>query len=153
MLDIQALPPTVLECGRPKVSPDLGKADRDRQGGKSRKASRETVDSATESSKWNLTGTSEFTDSVQDVVNSVEQLQRLDEFIARKIHQMGNQGGDADRVFLSALREFKGETKHQGCSMNQSFNFCFLEQVQCCQFTPWWLHRERARQCNCRTAM
>ena len=125
MLDIQALPPTVLECGRPKVSPDLGKADRDRQGGKSRKASRETVDSATESSKWNLTGTSEFTDSVQDVVNSVEQLQRLDEFIARKIHQMGNQGGDADRVFLSALREFKGETRHKGCSMSQSFN-CLL---------------------------
>ena len=99
-----------------------GELDKDRLS-KQRKASRESVDSGpascaggaaaaaaatAENSKWNLTGTSEFTDSVQDVVNSVEQLQRLDEFLARKIHLLGNQGGDADRVFLSALREFKG---------------------------------------------
>ena len=96
----------VLECNKSKTSTGGG-------GKSSRKASRETVDSAAtaasvESSKWNLTGTSEFTDSVQHVVDGVGQLQRLDEFIARKIHQLGNQGGDADRVFLSALREFKG---------------------------------------------
>ena len=103
----------VLECVQPKLSPEMDFSfPRDRS--KTRKASRETLDSTTaseSSTKWNLTGTSEFTDSVQDVVNSISQLQRFDEFIARKIHRLGNQGGDAgaDRVFLSALREFKGK--------------------------------------------
>ena len=125
----QALPPVVFDCtnGRSRTSVSGGDKDKERQSlsKQVRKASRETVESvgsgasasttsagasasAQENSNWNLTGTSEFTDSVQDVVNCVEQLQRLDEFIARKIHQLGNQGGNADRVFLSALREFKG---------------------------------------------
>ena len=83
---------------------------------KGRKGSRDTVDSAAgvmsatsgESSKWNLQGTSEFTDSNQDVVSNGEQLHRLTEFLARKIHTLDDTKGDADRVFLTALRELRG---------------------------------------------
>lgn len=84
---------------------------------KGRKGSRDTVDSSqgmipsggNESSKWNLTGTSEFTDSTQEVVNGGQQLHRLDEFIGRKIQTLDDSRGDADRVFLSALRELRGK--------------------------------------------
>jgi hypothetical protein len=63
-----------------------------------------------ESSKWNLTGTSEFTDSTQEVVNGGQQLHRLDEFIGHKIQNLvDDTRGDADRVFLSALRELRGK--------------------------------------------
>lgn len=93
--------------------------------GKNRKASRDTIESVTgvvlgvatggpvsssseQSSKWNLTGTSQFTDSTQDVVNGGQQLHRLDEFIGRKIQTLDDTRGDADRVFLSALRQLRG---------------------------------------------
>jgi hypothetical protein len=63
-----------------------------------------------ESSKWNLTGTSEFTDSTQEVVNGGQQLHRLDEVIGHKIQNLvDDTRGDADRVFLSALRELRGK--------------------------------------------
>lgn len=62
-----------------------------------------------ESSKWNLTGTSEFTDSTQEVVNGGEQLHRLDEFIGRKIQSLDDAHGNADQVFVSALRELRGK--------------------------------------------
>ncbi|KAI9565582.1 hypothetical protein GHT06_009374 [Daphnia sinensis] len=110
----QALPPTVLECARPSASPTNPDPDPVQKG---RKGSRETVDSSAgvipsagnESSKWNLTGTSEFTDSTQEVVNGGQQLHRLDEFIGRKIQNLvDDTRGDADRVFLSALRELRG---------------------------------------------
>ncbi|XP_059353222.1 unconventional myosin-IXb-like isoform X2 [Daphnia carinata] len=110
----QALPPTVLECARPSASPTSPDPDPVQKG---RKGSRETVDSSTgvipssgnENSKWNLTGTSEFTDSTQEVVNGGQQLHRLDEFIGRKIQNLvDDTRGDADRVFLSALRELRG---------------------------------------------
>ncbi len=69
-------------------------------------------ETSVQSSKWNLTGTSQFTDSTQDVVNGGQQLSRLDEFIGRKIQTLvddsATRGGQADRVFLSALREFRG---------------------------------------------
>ncbi|KAK4018446.1 putative Myosin-IXa [Daphnia magna] len=114
MTSSQALPPTVLECARPSASPTHPDPDPVQKG---RKGSRETVDSSAgvipsagnESSKWNLTGTSEFTDSTQEVVNGGQQLHRLDEFIGRKIQNLvDDTRGDADRVFLSALRELRG---------------------------------------------
>ena len=63
---------------------------------------------SSQSSKWNLTGTSQFTDSTQDVVNGGHQLSELDEFVGRKIQALSDdRGGLADRVFLAALREFR----------------------------------------------
>ena len=113
---MQAIPPTVLECARPSASPTHPEPDPVQ---KIRKGSRETVDSSpgvipmggNENSKWNLTGTSEFTDSTQEVVNGGQQLHRLDEFIGHKIQNLvDDTRGDADRVFLSALRELRGTT-------------------------------------------
>ena len=107
--------------------------------GKNRKASRDTIESVTgvvlavptggpaagpvssgseQSSKWNLTGTSQFTDSTQEVVNGGQQLHRLDEFIGRKIQTLDDTRGDADRVFLSALRQLRG--------ILYSCHLCFL---------------------------
>ena len=114
----QALPPTVLECARPSASPTSPESEKD-AALKNRKGSRDTVESSpgvipsvptagNDSSKWNLTGTSEFTDSTQEVVNGGQQLHRLDEFIGRKIQTLDDSRGDADRVFLSALRELRG---------------------------------------------
>ena len=77
-----------------------------------------------ESSKWNLTGTSEFTDSTQEVVNGGQQLHRLDEFIGHKIQNLvDDTRGDADRVFLSALRELRG--KNMQIIIHSSFSLYF----------------------------
>lgn len=105
----------MLECARPSVSPISPDPEKD-PSLKGRKGSRDTVDSSpgiipsggNESSKWNLTGTSEFTDSTQEVVNGGQQLHRLDEFIGRKIQTLDDTRGDPDRFFLSALRELRG---------------------------------------------
>lgn len=108
---------SVLECSPPSMKPNPTGAEPDREPApKGRKGSRDTMDSAAgvistgsgESSKWNLQGTSEFTDSNQDVVSDGEQLHRLSEFLARKIQTLDDTRGDADRVFLSALRELRG---------------------------------------------
>jgi hypothetical protein len=126
---------TVLECGLPPAKPPviaaaaLASSVETDPSGKNRKASRDTIESVTgvvlavptggptagpvssgseQNSKWNLTGTSQFTDSTQEVVNGGQQLHRLDEFIGRKIQTLDDTRGDADRVFLSALRQLRG---------------------------------------------
>lgn len=112
---LQAIPTNVLDCSPPSMRPNPTSPEPEREP-KARKGSRDTVDSTTgvistgsgESSKWNLQGTSEFTDSNQDVVSNGEQLHRLTEFLARKIQTLDDTKGDADRVFLSALRELRG---------------------------------------------
>ncbi|KAK2719040.1 unconventional myosin-IXAa-like isoform X2 [Artemia franciscana] len=65
------------------------------------------TDSNQSSSKWSLTGTSEFTDSVSQVITTATELMKLDEFIVRKIHEMGPSEKTVDRVFVAALKEFK----------------------------------------------
>ncbi|XP_044740758.1 unconventional myosin-IXa-like [Chrysoperla carnea] len=62
-------------------------------------------------SKFSLTGTSEFTDSTDKIISDARELQSMQDFITKKIYKMESQEGqkpsEVDRVFKQALREFK----------------------------------------------
>lgn len=67
--------------------------------------------------KFNLTGTSEFTDRTDKIISDARELQLMQDFITNKICKMENQEkgqetqgkkpSEVDRVFKQALREFK----------------------------------------------
>ncbi|XP_014286728.1 unconventional myosin-IXa isoform X1 [Halyomorpha halys] len=61
--------------------------------------------------KFNLTGTSEFTDSTDKIISDINELQSMQDFITKKIYKMeaeeGQKPSNADKVFKQALREFK----------------------------------------------
>ncbi|XP_059056104.1 unconventional myosin-IXa-like [Achroia grisella] len=63
------------------------------------------------SSNFNLTGTSEFMDRTDKIISDATELQAMQNFIAKKIYQMGSSDNDkqseVDRVFKHALNEFK----------------------------------------------
>lgn len=93
---------------------------------KHRKHSRTPYDlHKSDEAKFNLTGTSEFTDRTDQIITGAEELTLMQEFIAEKIMKIENDGGkssDVDKVFKQALREFKDNlvqmysavTKHNG---------------------------------------
>lgn len=62
-------------------------------------------------SKFNLTGTSEFTDRTDKIISDARELQLMQDFITKKIYKMESQEvkkpSEVDRVFKQALREFK----------------------------------------------
>ncbi|XP_021933704.1 unconventional myosin-IXa-like isoform X3 [Zootermopsis nevadensis] len=62
-------------------------------------------------SKFNLTGTSEFTDSTDKIISDATELQFMQDFITQKIYKIESEEGkkpsEVDRVFKQALREFK----------------------------------------------
>ncbi|KAJ8929131.1 hypothetical protein NQ314_018216 [Rhamnusium bicolor] len=61
-------------------------------------------------SKFNLTGTSEFTDRTDQIITGAEELDLMREFITKKIMKMESEGGkssEVDKLFKQALREFK----------------------------------------------
>lgn len=61
-------------------------------------------------SKFNLTKTSEFTDSTDKIISDARELQLMHDFITQKIYQIGassSHDSHVDRVFKQALREFK----------------------------------------------
>lgn len=68
-------------------------------------------------SKFSLTGTSEFTDRTDKIISDARELQLMQDFITNKICKMENQEkgqetqgkkpSEVDRVFKQALREFK----------------------------------------------
>uniref|UniRef100_A0A8D8RHW2 Unconventional myosin-IXb n=1 Tax=Cacopsylla melanoneura TaxID=428564 RepID=A0A8D8RHW2_9HEMI len=67
-----------------------------------------------ESGKFNLTGTSEFTDSTDKIISDAKELQLMHDFITQKIynmekneHEHGVSPSHVDRVFKTSLREFK----------------------------------------------
>lgn len=69
-------------------------------------------DGSSSSSKFNLTGTSEFTDRTDQIINSGEELLSMQDFIMNKIVKMDQDGrstksSDVDKLFKQALREFK----------------------------------------------
>ncbi|KAL1117615.1 hypothetical protein AAG570_003930 [Ranatra chinensis] len=61
--------------------------------------------------KFNLTGTSEFTDSTDKIISDVNELMLMQAFITKKIYKIESEEGQkpsqVDRVFKQALREFK----------------------------------------------
>lgn len=63
--------------------------------------------------KFNLTGTSEFTDRTDQIISGVKELRLMQDFISNKIYQLsrlkgsGGKESRVDRVFEQALREFK----------------------------------------------
>ncbi|PSN45275.1 hypothetical protein C0J52_10353 [Blattella germanica] len=63
------------------------------------------------SSKFNLTGTSEFMDSTDKIISDATELQLMQDFITKKIYKIESEEGkkpsEVDRVFKQALREFK----------------------------------------------
>ncbi|XP_052752364.1 unconventional myosin-IXb-like isoform X3 [Galleria mellonella] len=63
------------------------------------------------SSNFNLTGTSEFMDRTDKIISDATELQAMQNFIAKKIYQMGSSDNEkqseVDRVFKHALNEFK----------------------------------------------
>ncbi|KAM3965597.1 unconventional myosin-IXb [Aphomia sociella] len=63
------------------------------------------------SSNFNLTGTSEFMDRTDKIISDANELQSMQNFIAKKIYQMGSSDNEkqseVDRVFKHALNEFK----------------------------------------------
>lgn len=62
-------------------------------------------------SKFNLTGTSEFTDRADQIISSTTELISMQDFITNKILKIESEAGekpsDVDSVFKQALREFK----------------------------------------------
>ncbi|KAK6631291.1 hypothetical protein RUM44_005817 [Polyplax serrata] len=63
-------------------------------------------------SKFSLTGTSEFTDSTDKIISDVKELQKMQDFITKKIYKIESEEGkqrpsEVDLVFKQALREFK----------------------------------------------
>ncbi|XP_069697284.1 unconventional myosin-IXb-like isoform X10 [Periplaneta americana] len=61
--------------------------------------------------KFNLTGTSEFTDSTDKIISDATELQLMQDFITKKIYKIESEEGkkpsEVDRVFKQALKEFK----------------------------------------------
>lgn len=60
--------------------------------------------------KFNLTGTSEFTDRTDQIIAGAEELTLMQQFITEKIMKMESEGGksnEVDYLFKQALREFK----------------------------------------------
>ncbi|CAG9822727.1 unnamed protein product [Phaedon cochleariae] len=78
---------------------------------KHRKHSRTAYDlRKPDESKFNLTGTSEFTDRTDQIITGAEELTLMQRFITEKIMKMESEGGknsDVDKLFKHALREFK----------------------------------------------
>ncbi|XP_066140696.1 unconventional myosin-IXb-like isoform X2 [Euwallacea fornicatus] len=78
---------------------------------KQRKHSRTPYDmNKSEEAKFNLTGTSEFTDRTDQIITGTEELTLMQEFIAEKIMQIDTDGGKTsavDKVFKLALKELK----------------------------------------------
>ncbi|KAK7873049.1 hypothetical protein R5R35_000338 [Gryllus longicercus] len=81
---------------------------------KNRKHSRTPYDMNKLTGKFNLTGTSEFTDSTDKIISDASELQQMQDFITQKIYkieseeiQKGNKSSEVDRVFKQALKEFK----------------------------------------------
>ncbi|XP_076251183.1 unconventional myosin-IXb-like isoform X1 [Rhynchophorus ferrugineus] len=95
-----------MPCDSQRNSNDPGKGKR-----KHRKHSRAPYDvQKSEEAKFNLTGTSEFTDRTDQIISGSEELTLMQEFIAEKIMKIENEGGkssEVDQVFKQALREFK----------------------------------------------
>ncbi|XP_053611261.1 unconventional myosin-IXa-like isoform X2 [Plodia interpunctella] len=62
-------------------------------------------------SNFNLTGTSEFMDRTDKIISDATELQAMQNFITKKIYQMGlsdnEKQSEVDRVFKHALSEFK----------------------------------------------
>ncbi|KAJ8940424.1 hypothetical protein NQ318_009217 [Aromia moschata] len=85
------------------------RSDRGRR--KHRKHSRTPYDMRkTDESKFNLTGTSEFTDRTDKIITGAEELTLMQVFITEKIMKMEAEGGkssEVDKLFKQALREFK----------------------------------------------
>ncbi|KAL1505209.1 hypothetical protein ABEB36_004823 [Hypothenemus hampei] len=111
-----------IPCDQSRSGADLIKHGRR----KHRKHSRTPYDMPkAEEAKFNLTGTSEFTDRTDQIISGAEELTLMQEFIAEKIMQIENDGGkssEVDRVFKQALKEFKNNlvqiysaaSKHNG---------------------------------------
>ncbi|XP_063930776.1 unconventional myosin-IXa-like isoform X2 [Zophobas morio] len=96
-----------MPCDQSMQSSDSGKSGRRKQ----RKHSRTPYDFRKEDGKFNLTGTSEFTDRTDQIITGSEELTRMQQFITDKIMKIENDVGekhsDVDRLFKQALREFK----------------------------------------------
>ncbi|KAJ8669058.1 hypothetical protein QAD02_000317 [Eretmocerus hayati] len=66
-------------------------------------------------SKFNLTGTSAFSDSTDNIISDAKELALMQDFITKKMYKMDEQDegkkppSDVDRVFEQALRKFKDE--------------------------------------------
>lgn len=97
-----------MPCDQSTSSTDSGKVGRRKQ----RKYSRTPYDyRKPEDGKFNLTGTSEFTDRTDQIITGAEELTLMQRFITDKIMKIENEVGenpsDVDRLFKQALREFK----------------------------------------------
>lgn len=96
-------------CVQNSVSSDSGKPGRR----KYRKHSRAPYDfnKPQSTSKFSLTGTSEFTDRTDKIISDARELQTMQDFITSKIckieHEAGENTSEVDRMFKQALREFK----------------------------------------------
>ncbi|KAL0271654.1 UNVERIFIED_CONTAM: hypothetical protein PYX00_008678 [Menopon gallinae] len=100
------------------------------------------------SSKFSLTGTSEFTDSTDKIISDVKELQKMQDFITKKIYKMESEEGkqrpsEVDRMFKQALREFKDNlvatysiATHHGDTLNIKYkdligNFIHVMKTVC----------------------
>jgi hypothetical protein len=96
-----------MPCDQSVPAADSGKAGRR----KPRKHSRTPYDYRKEDGKFNLTGTSEFTDRTDQIITGTEELTLMQQFITDKIMKIesdvGEKPSDVDRLFKQALREFK----------------------------------------------
>lgn len=76
---------------------------------KPRKHQRTAADAL--SGNFNLTGTSEFQDSKDQIIAGAKELQNMQDFITKKMYKMesevGEKPSEVDRVFKHALQEFK----------------------------------------------
>lgn len=72
---------------------------------------REKIASGTPAPNSKFSGTKEYTDSTDKIISDAKELQLMQDFITQKICKMEGQDGekvsDVDRVFKTALREFK----------------------------------------------
>ncbi|XP_018365174.1 PREDICTED: unconventional myosin-IXb-like isoform X2 [Trachymyrmex cornetzi] len=83
---------------------------------KNRKPPRTPYDTTkqTVASKFNLTGTSAFSDSTDKIISDAKELALMQDFITKKIYKMesqeeGRKPSEVDRVFKYALRKFKDD--------------------------------------------
>ncbi|XP_018306562.1 unconventional myosin-IXa isoform X1 [Mycetomoellerius zeteki] len=83
---------------------------------KNRKPPRTPYDTTkqTVASKFNLTGTSAFSDSTDKIISDAKELALMQDFITKKIYKMesqeeGRKPSEVDRVFKHALRKFKDD--------------------------------------------
>ncbi|XP_015832931.2 unconventional myosin-IXa isoform X2 [Tribolium castaneum] len=95
--------------------------------------------------RFNLTGTSEFTDRSDQIITGTEELTLMQQFITDKImkieSEVGEKPSEVDRVFKQALREFKDNlvqiysaaTKHgfdAGCIRYKDLIMNFMQAMQ-----------------------